>query len=223
MKSKLIIGSIFSVMTQISYATIDLYSTNVPADAFPTKGHKEIIGRLEKEARERKEKGYLQRESSIYEYYNDIENRIKFNSLKSTYLKKTSSQLKFVPNLKEVPQSVKEVIFGYDGIGSFDENTGWTGITEIFKSKSSAICRFMHNDLQASGGGYTLDENKVKYDVNGKYTFIEVTGIPNNGFDYMVNWLDKFNDYTLTCINKDYSPEFTQYVINLAKEIDASW
>ena len=223
MKSALIIGSIISLMTQVSFATIDLYSTNLPPDAFPKEGYKEIMERIEKETKERKEKGYLERESGYYEHYHDIENKIKYYTLKSVHLKKSFSKLNLVPNLKKVPNFVKSETFGYDGIGSFNKDVGWTGVAEIFKTKASHICHFMHNDLQASGGGYSLSEEDAQYDVNGKYTIVEVTGIPKSGFDYKVNWLDKFNDYTLTCINKDFSPEFTQYVINLAKEIDASW
>ncbi|MGC1182986.1 hypothetical protein [Legionella sp.] len=68
-----------------------------------------------------------------------------------------------------------------------------------------------------------IEENKAQKDVNGKYTFIEVTEKKGQEFDYQINWVDGLNNFTLTCVNKKFSNELTQRYIELAKQIDSSW
>ena len=88
-------------------------------------------------------------------------------------------------------------------VTTFIKETGWTGLTEIFKS-DIGICQFSHFDLKASNGGYSLSEKDERRDVNGKYTYVEVSGKENSGFTYEVDWFDDFNMYTLSCINKEF-------------------
>jgi hypothetical protein len=220
MKIKLIIASALSLISQYSLATIDLYSTNVPTDAFPKEGYQELMEKIAREEKEQTEKGYLEGHSAYYEFLRDIENEIKYKPNEFSNLKKSFSKLKLVPNLKHVPASLKSKTFGYEGAGAFSETNGWNSLTEIFKSKSSDLCMFTHSDLKASNGGYSLSEENAQYDINGKYTVIEVKGIPHMGFEYNINWFDDLNLYTLTCVNKEFSPEIKQKIIDLAKQID---
>lgn len=216
------VGAVLSI-SSLTYATRDFYSSNVPKDACPTKGYKEMMERVEKEENERKEKGYLEQPSSKYEFLSTIENKIKYTSFKSTHLHKTISDLKIAPSLKHVPSSLKDENFGYGEAGSFNKDNGWNGITEIFKSKSLDVCQFTHLDLQLSGGGYSLPDEDERLDVNGKYTIVQVTGQKKQGFDYQIDWVDNLNWYTLTCVNKKFSNELTQSYIDLAKAIDTSF
>jgi hypothetical protein len=223
MNKKLIIASALVITSQCSLATIDVYSTNVPDDAFPKKGYKELMGKIAREENEQLEKGYLEGHSAYYDFLRDIENEIKYNPSQFSQLKKSITKLKLVPNLKRVPESVKAISFGYEGAGAFSENAGWNSLTEIFKSKSSDLCMFTHSDLKASNGGYTLSEENAKYDVNGKYSVIQVKGIPHMGFEYNINWFDQLNLYTLTCVNKEFTPELKNKIIDFAIKIDQSW
>ena len=84
------------------------------------------------------------------------------------------------------------------------------------------ICQFTHLDLKASGGGYSLDENKISKDVNDHYTTVVVTGKTHQGFDYEVIWFNDLNMYTLNCAKKSFSQDFKSKVIEIAKKIDLS-
>lgn len=219
MKIKLILASIIFSLSQVTHASYEMSSVNIPEDARPKIDKKLISTQLN----EIKKKGYIERSSLKYEYLNGIENRIKYESqgnIKSTKLKKNLFEIVTHSTLKTVPLNVKSSTLGYAPVGTFNKDTGWTGITEIFKSKDVGICQFSHFDLKASRGAYSLSKEDERRDVNDKYTYVEVTGKENEGFDYKVVWFEDLNMYTLSCINKQLSNNFTQNVINLAKQID---
>lgn len=197
----------------------EMSATNIPEDARPTINKKLLSAHMN----EIKEKGYIERTSLKYEYLNGIENRIKYESqasIKSTGIKKNLSEIVTNSSLKTVPLNAKSSTLGYAPVGTFNPGTGWTGVTEIFKSKDTGTCQFSHFDLKASNGGYSLSKEDERRDVNGKYTYVEVTGKKNEGFDYQVVWFEDLNMYTLSCINKEFSNDFTESVVNLAKKID---
>jgi hypothetical protein len=219
MKINLFLAIIGFSLSQITFASYEMSSVNIPEEARP-QIDKKLISEQSKEI---KEKGYVERTSLKYEYLSGIENRIKYESqgnIKSTKLKKDLSEIVTHSSLKTVPLNIKSATLGYAPVGTFNENTGWTGITEIFKSKDVGICQFSHFDLKASKGAYSLSKENERNDVNGKYTYVEVTGKKNEGFDYKVVWFEDLNMYTLSCINKEFSNDFTQNVISLAQKID---
>lgn len=219
MNINLLFSSAFLLISQVTYASYEMYSINLPEDAKPQINKKQIVDTMN----EKKKKGYVEQTSYKYEYLSQIENRIKFDSLsnvQSTQLKKNLSEIVTHSVFKTVPLNVKSETLGYAPVGSFNKETGWTGMTEIFKSKELGLCQFSHFDLKASNGGYSLSEKDERRDVNGKYTFVEVTGKKNQGFDYEVDWFEDLNMYTLNCINKEFSNDFIEKVINLAKKVD---
>ncbi len=216
MKFKLITVLVGLILSQFVHAAYELYSTNVPEEAHPTAQN----SMKEEEANDLKVKGYVNRKSFKYEHLNNIENTIKYHSFKSTHLTKESSDLNISSTLKVVPISLNVQVLGYEALGSFNQDTGWNGVTEIFKTEDLGVCQFSHLDLQLSGGGYSLSKDDERRDINGKYTIIRITGQKFHGFDYEVHWVDNFNWYTLTCINKEFSNTFTDKVIQLAQKID---
>ena len=219
MKIKLLLAGIIFSLSQIAHASYDMHSINLPDEAKAQIDTKQTIADIN----EKKKKGYLERISDKYEYLNNIQNRIQYESqanIKSTKIRKKISDVMTSSKLKSVPSHVKTATLGYAPVGTFNQGFGWTGITEIFKSKDAGICQFSHFDLKASNGGYSLSEKDERRDVNGKYTFVEVTGKMNQGFDYEVDWFEELNMYTLNCINKKFSSNFMHHVINLAKKID---
>lgn len=219
MKIALLLASIGLSLSQNALAAYEVSSVNIPEDARP-KIDKNLIAA---QSHEIKQKGYIEKTSFKYEYLNGIENRIKYETqknIKSTELRKHLSDIVTNSSLKTVPLYIKSITLGYAPVGTFNEDTGWTGITEIFKAKDVGICQFSHFDLKTSKGAYSLSKEDEKRDVNDKYTYFEVTGKKNEGFDYKVVWFEDFNMYTLSCINKEFSNKFMQNVINLAKQID---
>ena len=217
MKKLIFIGAAL-VLSQNAFASYDMYSVNVPDDARPQIDKKPI----QMELNEKKQKGYIERVSEKYEYLNNIENRVKFSTkgnIKSTGLVNDVSEIVTTSKFKSVPQNIKSTTIGYAPVGTFVKETGWTGITEIFKS-DIGMCQFAHFDLKASNGGYSLSEKDERRDINNKYTFIEITGKEDNGFTYEVDWFEDLNMYTLSCINKEFKTQFTDKVIELAKMID---
>jgi hypothetical protein len=218
MKSKIALISGLLTISHMSYAAIDMYSVNVPADARPSAPSAMMMQAV----KEQKEKGYIERTSLKYNYLANIEKRAKFATkadIKDLELVNNPSELLIVPNLKTVPSSAKASTIGYATIGTFLKDAGWTGITEVFKS-GIGVCQFSHSDLKASNGGYSLSEKDERRDVNDKYTYVEIEGKVNYGFSYEVGWFDELNMYTLSCVNKEFSKEFTDKVIELARQID---
>ncbi|CAM4422358.1 MAG: hypothetical protein LEGION0403_FIIPPAGN_02723 [Legionella sp.] len=219
MKTKLLSTGIVYLLSQVCFASLDMSSVNIPEEARPKIDKKLLSAQFN----EIKEKGYIERTSLKYEYLSGIEKRLKYESqghIKSTHLRKDLTNIVTHSSLKTVPLDAKSVTLGYAPVGTFNEDTGWTGLTEIFKSKDSGICQFSHFDLKASKGAYSLSKENERRDVNGKYTYVEVTGKENEGFDYKVVWFEDLNMYTLSCINKDFSNGFREKVIHLAKKID---
>ncbi|MFC3908818.1 hypothetical protein ACFORL_06975 [Legionella dresdenensis] len=219
MNIKLLLASLGLSLTQLSFASYDLSSVNIPEEARPQIDKSLITEQMQ----EIQEKGYIERNSLKYEYLNGIESRINYEAqgkVKSTHLRKSLAEIFAVPSLKTVPSTVKKTTLGFAPVGTFDPNAGWTGITEIFKSNDIGICQFSHFDLKAGNGAYSLSKDNDRRDVNGKYTYVEVTGKENEGFDYKVAWFEELNMYTLSCINKAFSKDFIQQVINLAQQID---
>lgn len=220
MKIKYLLVGTFIAFSQLSYATYDMYSVNLPDDAKPKINKKSLNDDLN----EKNIKGFIERISDKYEYLNNIENRIIYDQeadIKSTRLKKNISEVITASKLKSVPSTAKVITLGYAPVGTFNKEMGWAGLTEIFKSKEVGTCQFTHVDLKISNGGYSLSEKDERRDVNGKYTFIEITGKRGQGFDYEIDWFEDLNMYTLNCINKEFSSVFTENVISLAKKIDS--
>lgn len=150
----------------------------------------------------------------------NLEKNLKYKrvgDIRDTDLRKNVSDVVGSSSLKKVSDSVKTKTLGYAPVGSFDKDRGWTGLTEIFKAPGVGLCQFAHLDLKASGGGYSLSEKKIRNDVNGHYTAMNVTGKQNQGFDYEVIWFNNLNMYTLNYVHKDYSKQFEEKVIGLAK------
>lgn len=206
-----------ALLSQTLGAT-DLYSVNVPNDARP----QSPPAMIKHQMKEQQQKGYIERMSLKYQYLNNIEKRAKFafkGDPSATDMVKNANDIVTASNLKTVPSAARSSTIGFAPIGTFNQESGWTGITEVFKS-SIGVCQFSHLDLKASNGGYTLSDKKSPFDINGKQGYLEIDGKINQGFSYEVGWFEELNMYTLSCINKDYSKEFTQKVIELAKQID---
>lgn len=183
-------------LSQVTYASYEMTSINIPEEARPHVDHKLVLA----QSKEIKGKGYIERTSLKFEFLNGIENRINYESqgnIKSTQIKKDLSEIVTHYPLKTVPINVKISTLGYAPVGTFNEDTGWTGITEIFKSKDTGICQFSHFNLKESKGAYSLSKENERRDVNNKYTYVEVSGKENEGFDYKVVWFEDLNRYTL--------------------------
>ena len=220
MKYKILGFWLIFACTSAINASIDNFATNVPEDAKPSTSFQTIMKERSKEIRK---KGYIESYSTKYEFMINLENNLKYKAIvdvRDTSLRKNASDVVGSSPLKKVSENLKIKTLGYAPVGSFDKNLGWTGLTEIFKAKDLGLCQFTHLDLKASGGGYSLLEDKIRTDVNGHYTAINVTGKKNQGFDYEVIWFNDLNMYTLNCIHKEYSNQFKQEVIDLAKQID---
>ena len=214
---KILFFGVAVFVAQSSYATVDMYAINVPAEARPAAPNMLMM----KLKAEKKDKGYIERISLKYNYLSNIEKRVMFagkGSAENTDIVSSPSDIKTDSNLKHVPENAKNATIGFAAVGSYNQDSGWTGMTEVFKS-SLGVCQFSHFDLIASKGGYSLSETD-SLDINGNHGYMEVEGKVNSGFSYNLTWFHELNMYKLSCINKDFSKEFTDKVVELARVID---
>jgi len=213
---------LLSVYTSCSLANIDNFASNVPDNAKPSQSFHELMADAHNEMAQ---KGYIESYSTKYEYLTNLETKLNYDlkgDIRSTGLKENASDVVTYIQLKHVQPALIEKTLGFAPVGSFNKDHGWTGITQIFRNKSAGLCQFTHLNLKASGGGYSINEEQARTDVNGHYTGVEITGKKDSGFDYEVTWFNDLNMYRLNCVHKTFSKDFENNVIALAQQVDES-
>lgn len=137
-----------------------------------------------------------------------------------TDLKKNLSSIKIAFPFKGISSMEPVNIIGFAVAGTWIENKGWSGIAEYFNDKELGTCHFLVNNISLTGGGISLRDDLVKYDINRKPTNINIEGNPHSGFLYSVTWYDNTFIRTLECANKSFDKDITKKLIDFAKTVD---
>lgn len=175
---------------------------------------------------EQKEKGYYVKEAPRAKELLQLHETIDFiyrasaknTSTTSSNLRRFISEIKMGYVFTPVQQSETVNVLGFAPSGGY--NDGWNGIVEFFDKKGLGSCAYSESNLKLSHGTEKIDEDKVRYDINGKVTTVDIYGTPKTGYLYTVHWADDNYFRDLECANLSYSIEITNAVITLAKQID---
>lgn len=138
-----------------------------------------------------------------------------------TEIRKHADEILFAYSYVGVPTSSVIEHYGFAPTGTFveNENKGWTGGGEFFKT-SFATCAYTEKNMRAANGSARVFEDEATRDVNGKVTFIDVEGNESSGFLYRVHWFDDIFNRDLECATMKFSESTKNATIELAKKID---
>jgi len=176
---------------------------------------------------EQKNKGYYSGETArakeLLEMHQTISYEFKASAKdsrpESSHLRHNVEEIKMGYVFVPVPKSEVTNLMGFAAEGGYDN--GWNGIVEFFDKNGIGSCAYTENNLKLSHGTEKIDEDIIRYDINGKITTIDVHGTNESGFLYTVHWVDDNYFRNLECANSKYSARTTNAVIALAKRIDA--
>ena len=211
---------------------------SVHADSMQTNQHIKIVPpaefygdlpsdfkkKIEKEARELKQKGYIEDNSK---YPKELLGMAPNHAVRMYAAKKENDDMKndlvdihmaFL-NFNGISFLPKNKIIGFAPTGTWIKS-GWTGIGEIFANDYGGICTFTLLDLDLSGGSSSYNSDTVEYVINNKPSMISVRGNKKMGFIYSVGWSSGNIDYNLSCANKLYNLSYKNRTIDLARRID---
>ncbi|MBA2651476.1 MAG: hypothetical protein H0U73_04310 [Tatlockia sp.] len=162
------------------------------------------------------------RATELLEMHNTIAYKYKASASNSnpasSLLRRSIHEIKMAYTFMPVPKTQIKTLLGFAASGGYQD--GWNGIVEFFDTKSES-CAYTENNLKLSHGTEKIDENIVRYDVNGKVTTVNVQGTKESGFLYTVHWIDDHFSRDLECASKQFSKDTTMNVLALASRIDA--
>lgn len=138
----------------------------------------------------------------------------------STHLRRSIEELKMAYTFVGVPTDVVAENIGFSPYLTYRKKQGWVGAAQFFKSKEAGVCVFSENNTKLSHGSVIIAKEDVTDGVQGKITTVEVSGTPQDGFTYTVEWFTDSFFRTLECANQDFSPELKEKVVSLANEIE---
>lgn len=140
-----------------------------------------------------------------------------------TEIRKQADEIVFAYSYGGVPKSSVTEHYGFAPTGTFveNENRGWTGGGEFFKT-SFATCAYTEKNMLAANGSARVFEDEATRDVNGKITFIDIEGNESSGFLYRVHWFDDIFNRDLECATMKFSESVKNSTVELAKLIDSS-
>jgi hypothetical protein len=121
---------------------------------------------------------------------------------------------------KGVPGYLVDNILGIAPSVTFVQGQGWAGAMQFFEKSGLGNCGYRENNLKFSHGAAIISEEDATKDVNGKITVANITGEPNAGFMYSVDWYDDSFFRELKCAKSDYTADTLASVIELARQID---
>jgi hypothetical protein len=138
-----------------------------------------------------------------------------------THLRYSAEDIPLAYRYTGVPYTEVEHYYGIVPVGPYiqENQTGWTGAMELFKSKF-AHCSYTEKNMRIAHDGAQIAEDEAGNDVNGKVTLIDVEGNESTGYLYRVNWFDNTFNRNLECASNKFSKQLIQETIDLAKVID---
>lgn len=155
----------------------------------------------------------------------DIVQNISNTDPQSTHMHKTIDSMKLAFPYTGVNPALVSKVIGYSVAGKWMDQGGWSAVVEFFKPKDidpeqNTICSYTQYNMSLTEGAANLAQEIVSYKVNGKPTIMEISGSPNTAYGYLVEWYDDIFRHELSCANKNFSADYSEKVLNLAKKIE---
>lgn len=185
-----------------------------------------IKQKWKRQQEEQKNKGYYSIETTRAKELMEMHKTVSFeynasakdSRPESSHLRQKIDEIKMAYTFEPVPRSEVTYLLGFAAVGGYDN--GWNGVVEFFNKNGVGSCAYTENNIKLSHGTEKIDEDIVRYDINGKITTLDVHGTDNSGFLYTVHWVDDDYFHDLECASSKYSSETTHAVIALAKRVD---
>lgn len=130
------------------------------------------------------------------------------------------NEIEMAYDFKGVPAHAITTMLGVAPSVTRIKGQGWAGAIQFFEKDGLGNCSYRENNLKFSHGAAIIPEEDVTKDVNGKVTVTNITGEPQAGFLYSVNWFDNNYFRELKCANEKFDPSIMRSVLELAKGID---
>lgn len=135
-------------------------------------------------------------------------------------MRRSISEIEMAYNFKGVPAHAVTTMLGVAPSVTYIKGQGWAGAMQFFEKAGLGNCSYRENNLKFSHGAAIIPEEDVTKDINGKITVTNITGEPNVGFMYSVDWYDDNYFRELKCANEKYEPYIMYSALELARGID---
>lgn len=181
-----------------------------------------------KERRDKKTLGYIKeflpQVQSLLNFKEIAKNRLSHQfsgtSPSDEGLRHNISEIKMAYDFKGVPINYVDIMLGVAPSVTYVEGQGWAGAMQFFEKSSLGNCSYRENNIKISQGAAVIPKEDATDDVNGKITVKNITGEPNSGFMYSVDWYDDNYFRELKCANEKFNQYIMNQTIDLARIID---
>lgn len=167
-------------------------------------------------------KQFLPQTQSLLNFKEISKNQFKSKPLAATDegLRHNISEVEMAYEFHGVPSSAVSTILGVAPSVTYVKGLGWAGAMQFFEKSGLGICSYRENNLKYSHGAAVIAEEDVTKDINGKVTVANVTGEPNSGFMYSIDWYDNNYFRELKCANQNFNNSIMTSTLALALAID---
>lgn len=167
-------------------------------------------------------KEFLPQTQSLLNFKEVSKNRFSSQPENSTDegLRHDISEIEMAYDYRGVPANAITTMLGVAPSVTYIKGQGWAGAMQFFEKGGLGNCSYRENNLKLSHGSAVIPKEDINYKVNGKITVMNVTGEPNSGFMYSVDWYDNNYFRELKCANRKFSPSIMDASLELARIID---